>query len=167
MKLNNIQFTVPSRSPWQGWLLFQLTCAVFPSLWACHACPCSFTSLFHYTFTVLFKQSPKMYHQYQPMTNLQSSHKATLLCTPVSTLTWPVKTEPSFVKAKWAQCHSEHFSRHFGEVAAHEKATEFSSVCHFCICSKRDKLNVTCKNKTVFGRNCWQAEIKASDVSAR
>lgn len=46
---------------------------------------------------------------------------------------------------KVSPSHSEPLSHRLGEVAAHEKATEFSSVCHFFSCSKRDKINVTLK----------------------
>lgn len=70
----------------------------------------------HRTFTALFEQNiPKIDDS------------------PALTLTWPLKTEPSFVKAKWAP----------------KRPQSFSSVCHFFSCSTRDEINVTCNNKAV------------------
>lgn len=48
----------------------------------------------------------------------------------------PFPLRNTFTSFRWSGC-------------THEKATEFSSVCHFFSCSKRDKINVGCKNKAV------------------
>lgn len=128
MKLNHIQFTVSSSSPWQRWLHCKLACAcVFASRWTCllcHACPSSFTSLFHYTFTALFRQNPDNPHQLQQMTTPQPSCRAAphacvntdltsndtiLICAGKVS---PVPLRTLFMPFRWSGC-------------MHEKATEF------------------------------------------
>ena len=71
---------------------------VFASLWTClrwHARPCSFTSLFHYTCTALFRQRPENRPQCQQMTTLRLANRATPLHACVNTV--PTSTDRSLI----------------------------------------------------------------------
>lgn len=117
---------------------------VLSSLWAClpcQACPCLFTCLS--THILPYSRPPKS----PSVPNTDDS--GTLHSTPMSARTWPVETEPSFVKAKWTHSHPDPFSHHLAVVAAHTlrfQAWHFFKATQSC--SKQDTINVTCKNKS-------------------